>query len=107
MMKVNTLLFTQIGKALRQIASKSMALIKSPQGQQASITGDLTPEPLEWRGVGRRKTTAVVYNKMSTLGAPKEDAGFCENPVFINLFLSTFSFLSSNIVNKGIIRASS
>jgi hypothetical protein len=37
----DTIFFTHIRQALRQIASKSIALIKSPQGQQASITGDL------------------------------------------------------------------
>jgi hypothetical protein len=34
----------------------------------------------------------VVYNKASTLGAPKENAGFLENPVFINLLEHLFFF---------------
>jgi len=38
----DTLFLTKIRKALRQIASKSMALIKGSQGQQASVTGNLT-----------------------------------------------------------------
>ena len=46
-------------------------------------------------GVGRRKTTAVIY-KMSSLGAPKENAGFCKNPVFINLLEHLFFFRQQN-----------
>jgi len=38
----------------------------------------------------------VVYNKMSSLGAPKENAGFCENPVFINLLEHLFFFRQQN-----------
>jgi len=38
----------------------------------------------------------VVYNKMSFLGAPKENAGFFENPVFINLLEHLFFFSQQN-----------
>jgi len=38
----------------------------------------------------------VVYNKMSFLGAPKENAGFSENPVFITLLEHLFFFCQQN-----------
>jgi hypothetical protein len=46
----DAIFFTHIRKALRQIASKSIALIKSPQGQQASITGDLATRKIGSNG---------------------------------------------------------
>src|SRR5215469_17962416 len=39
---------------------------------------------------------AVIYNKMSFWGAPKENAGFFENPVFINLLEHLFFFRQQN-----------
>jgi hypothetical protein len=55
-----------------------MPLIKGPQRQKTGVRTDLAPpkNQLEWVGVGSRKTTAVIY-KRSSLGAPKENAGFC------------------------------
>ena len=38
----------------------------------------------------------VVYNKMSFLGAPKENAGFSENPVLITLLEHLFFFFQEN-----------
>ena len=56
-----------------------MPLIKGPQRKKTSVRTDLPAgrNQLEWVGVGRRKRKAVVYNKLSSLGAPKENAGFC------------------------------
>ena len=46
----DTLFFTNLRKAFRQITSKSVALIKGPQGQQTSITGDLTARKIGSNG---------------------------------------------------------
>jgi hypothetical protein len=46
----NSLLFPKIRKALRQVASESIALVESSQGQQAGITGDLATRKISSNG---------------------------------------------------------
>jgi hypothetical protein len=74
----NALLCPRITETQCQLARKTMPLIKGPQRQKTGVRTDLAPpkNQLEWVGVGSRKTTAVIY-KRSSLGAPKENAGFC------------------------------
>jgi hypothetical protein len=68
-----------ITDALCQVASESMPLIKSPQRQQAGITGDLTARKISTNSSvsveGKGKLWYIT--RCHVLGAPKENAGFC------------------------------
>jgi hypothetical protein len=70
-----------------------MPLIKSPQRQQAGITGDLTARKISSNGsVSVEGKRQLWYTRCPLWVFRKRMAGFAKNPVFINLLEHLFFF---------------
>jgi hypothetical protein len=71
-----------------------MPLIKGPQRQQAGISGDLTARKISANGSvsveGKGKLWYIT--RCHFWDAPKGNAGFAKNPVFITPFRASFLF---------------
>jgi hypothetical protein len=85
-----------ITDALCQAASEAMPLIKSPQRQQAGITGDLTARKISANGSVSVEGKRKLWYEMSRFGCSERECWVRENPVFINLLEHLFFFRSQN-----------
>jgi hypothetical protein len=90
----HTFLFARITEAFCQPVSKPITLIKSPQRKKTSVRTDQSTREISSNGLvsveGERK---LWYTTRCHLwDAPKGNAGFAKNPVFITPFRASFLF---------------
>ena len=82
-----------IAEVLSQFLRQSMALIEGAQGQKSGIAGDLPTGKISADELPTVEGESQLwYTLCQVMGAPKGNAGFSENPVFINLLEHPFFF---------------
>ena len=86
---------------LSEFPRQSMVLIEGTQGQKSGIAGDL---PAGKISVDELPTvegeSQLWYTLCQVMGAPKGNAGFSENPVFINLLEHPYLFWREKSANN-------
>jgi predicted acyltransferase (DUF342 family) len=94
----NPFFFARIIQQSRKTASQAVALIKGPQGQQASVTGDLTARKIDSKGAvsieGKGKLWYIT--RCHLWDAPKENAGFVKTQCSSLLLEHPFFFHQQN-----------
>jgi hypothetical protein len=90
----NPFLFARITDKLCQPASESIPLIQGPQRKQTGVRTDLSTGKISSnRSVSVEGKGELWYTTRCHLwDAPKENAGFAKNPVFIIPFRASFLF---------------
>jgi hypothetical protein len=78
-----------------------MTLIEGSQWQQTGIAGDLAAAEVGPDGLMTIEgEDQLWYTVCHLVDAPKGDAGFCENPVFMHLLEHPFFFCQQNQVKS-------
>src|ERR1700722_11953190 len=100
----NPFLFARITEAFCQPVSKPITLIKGPQRKQTGVRTDLSTRKISSNGLVSVEGKGQLWytTRCHLWDAPKGNAGFCKNPVFITPFRASFLF---SPVNSRIIQA--
>src|SRR5271169_2864824 len=77
-----TLIFARVVQSLGEIASESMAMIKSTQGQQTCITADLSARKICVNGSASVEgENQLWYTVCHSLGCSERECWVLQNPV--------------------------